>query len=717
MRILLGPMKAENESGIRDAACRLDDSFCFYDQESGSYAEIASKFPEGWEPDVVIHWSLEYYSPPEGIENAGCLTAAVLGDWNMGGQAMHLMGGAFDYLIADKKGCDRLREAGFVNVLHASLWSYDPAMHKIIPGIERDIDILMIGNFNHEIQRERARWISRVLQLSNRYNVCITAGFFGEEYTKMMNRAKIVFNRSIRGEMNMRAYESAACGALLFYERENSEVGDFFIDGKDCVLYGEDNLEELLEYYLSHPEEAEKIALSGHTAVTPFTMPHHTNYIYNLLESELNKGEYNPSSRPILQLSPADREYNRLCHQLLMPVHHPYKIAEQLALLEGRTSDAASLYNARGCALSGLANQDIEEQFRQIFIEQAAACFQNCIVLQPDSVVAWFNLSQLAIKTNLPNAQYALEKTCLLLNQPQVNPHQLIGPYFPGMWDALRMELERVFGSYIPESVEWCGEMKTLLLWLVNEQLSDNFAVREEWETAYDYAQKAVELRPEVFSTRLKLGRALKNLGYLEKAADEFRLSLKDLPLNPEVWQELAETLLAQNLYSECHTLLSECRTALIGCPVYNWWQSELERLEADLASCRSAQPKQLTLIAFPEWETPADWQEMIKIYVNSFHPADPIMLVLTAPENSTRTVVEQLTAFITQELHNEMSEIPNITLTNQPYTEAECVNLLYDSDIAVHLPSGKVKFPHHLPVLTVDMLPHAFSIFLKKSA
>src|SRR5205807_214149 len=39
---------------------------------------------------------------------------------------------------------------------------------------------------------------------------------FGDEYRKLLSRARIVFNRSIRGECNKRVFEAAATGALLF---------------------------------------------------------------------------------------------------------------------------------------------------------------------------------------------------------------------------------------------------------------------------------------------------------------------------------------------------------------------------------------------------------------------------------------------------------------------------------------------------------------------
>ena len=327
-------------------------------------------------------------------------------------------------------------------------------------------------------------------------------------------------------------------------------------------------------------------------------MQRQTNHIYDLLEAELSSGKNNSENRRLLSLPLAEREYTRLCHQLLLSAHQPYQIADQLTVLEGQTADNAALLNARGCALAELCREEVEGSLRALFIEQASTCFRQSLALRPDYAVAWFNLAQLALKTKLPIAEEALEQTCLLLSNPPVKANQLIGPYYPGAWDAFRTELERVFGWFSPESSAWCEEIRRLILWLAYEQSSDLNAAREHWKAAHDFAEKAVEMRPDVFSSRLRLARALRNLGYFERAAVEYRHSLNDLPLNPEVWNELAINLIDLKRYDECHTFLEECQIMLRGCPVYSWWQEELNLLQVKLVECRTSLPKKLQLVA-----------------------------------------------------------------------------------------------------------------------
>lgn len=136
------------------------------------WLDIVAQFPSGWKPDVYIHWSPEYNPIPEGLEAAECLTVGVFGDWNLGGRAMRAVGGHFDVLVADRAGCERLQNMGYAQVLHSLLWAFEPQKHRRLrdwKGSEaqtRDIDVLMIGNFNHAVQWERAPWLARVAGLS-----------------------------------------------------------------------------------------------------------------------------------------------------------------------------------------------------------------------------------------------------------------------------------------------------------------------------------------------------------------------------------------------------------------------------------------------------------------------------------------------------------------------------------------------------------------------
>ena len=285
MRVVIAPFNRMNDTTLAAVRAAGHEVICT-GPETLSYAEIAARYPRGWQPDVFLFWSPEYHPIPRGLESASCLKVGVYGDWNLGGQAVQQSAATFDLLFADANGADRLRALGFPNVAAAQLWSFDPDLHRRLPGVERDIDILLIGNFNHDIQRDRCRWLGRVARLSSRYKVLLAAGIYGQAYVQLLNRAKIVFNRSIRGEINMRAYEAPACGALLFQERENREILSLFPDRQECVLYDDDDLEPLLEHYLSHEDERAAIAEAGCRRVQTETPALHIEAMFRAIEAQ-----------------------------------------------------------------------------------------------------------------------------------------------------------------------------------------------------------------------------------------------------------------------------------------------------------------------------------------------------------------------------------------------------------------------------------------------
>ncbi len=127
---------------------------------------------------------------------------------------------------------------------------------------ERDIDVLFVGNLHPAVQRERLPWLARLAKLAERRNVVIRTGISGDECRALMARSRVAFNRSVRSEANMRAFEAAAAGALLFQEAGNRELPGIVAEGRECVYYDDENLEERLEHFLDHEHEDERRAIA-----------------------------------------------------------------------------------------------------------------------------------------------------------------------------------------------------------------------------------------------------------------------------------------------------------------------------------------------------------------------------------------------------------------------------------------------------------------------
>src|SRR2546426_11834493 len=107
---------------------------------------------------------------------------------------------------------------------------------------------------------EQWAWLVLRLRMNDNRRPCDP-----EEMSRVYSRAKNVFNKSDRGEINMRPFKALACGTLLVTERNTEGLEEMFQDRRHCVYYGSPSeLFALVRYYLEHEEERNRIAQAGH---------------------------------------------------------------------------------------------------------------------------------------------------------------------------------------------------------------------------------------------------------------------------------------------------------------------------------------------------------------------------------------------------------------------------------------------------------------------
>lgn len=219
--------------------------------------------PDGWEPDVALFCCPEYHVLPPFFSRLPCPVALWVGDWYMNPSAVLQLAPLADVVLADAVGVRRLGTAGVANVEECCPWTFDPALHRPDWDAEPLHDVSFVGNLSWKIQAERNRWVERLLRLPDDYRATVTAGIYDEDYAAFLRRSRISFNRSVTGDVNMRCFEAPACGSLLLVERENAEIGRWFRPGEECVLYGDDDFEDVIAYYLDHEDERAAIARAG----------------------------------------------------------------------------------------------------------------------------------------------------------------------------------------------------------------------------------------------------------------------------------------------------------------------------------------------------------------------------------------------------------------------------------------------------------------------
>lgn len=132
--------------------------------------------------------------------------------------------------------------------------------------IAKKYDVCFVGHINSE---NRADALNRLFAEFPNF-------FYGQrlfnEAAEKFCQSKIVFNISMKNELNMRVFETLGSGSFLLTDRCNT-IEELFQDGKHLVLYDDlDDMVKKAHYYLEHDEEREAIAKAGYEEV----MKNHT---------------------------------------------------------------------------------------------------------------------------------------------------------------------------------------------------------------------------------------------------------------------------------------------------------------------------------------------------------------------------------------------------------------------------------------------------------
>lgn len=551
MKSLVGPfLKAKDAKRTRNDVITFGGEDCdiHWDMQEGIDG-IIRKCP--WKPDVVIIWSPEYNPIPSGFEKIPALKVAVVGDWNLGFTMLKLCLGCFDLLLTDTLGVEVLSGLG-AKVEWFPCFTFSGKQK--FPDMEKDIDILFIGNMNPDVQFERSKWIFRVGMLARKYKVFIGRNIYGDEYKKIMARAKIVFNRSIRGEMNMRVFEALASRSLLFMEESNLEIRKFFIDKEHCVLYNDDNFEELLSFYLENEKERERIVERGYEKLKEVLEKSPLDRVIEIVRRTIGSIELSSSHNVDL-----------LAHRILSFSNFPNLIG----IVESINIDGESPYYLN---LKGVLNG-----FRAEFLKSredmrlSVELFFEASKKRPDWAVPRFNLAKTLMKIGEFKVarKYLIELVNLLNTRGSralEPPWVFLTPYY----DFFRTELERS---------QWNSSDSNSLAKLVMATSLEMLGDITEGIAAQKFYESSVILKPENPHVRYKLASALVELGKVEEAISEFEKVYRDFPLHALEFGYFRSYLKALAILSRKERLedfMSEIRTFLRAAPQFG---EKLKRL------------------------------------------------------------------------------------------------------------------------------------------
>jgi glycosyltransferase involved in cell wall biosynthesis/tetratricopeptide (TPR) repeat protein len=542
LRFLFGPVPADlagqNLYRLRptgqclafDAAGKADLTV----RPTETWAEVCARLPADWRPDFIALYG-PFTSIPEGLWAAPLPLVALAGDatllWHHYRRALCRC----ELILTDTAAGQAFARAGLPPARAVPLYGCPPdSSPDAAPGGPRDIDLLFVGNLHPAVQRHRLAWLARLTRLGQRWRVALRAGVFGAAYRELLGRARIVFNRSIQGECNLRAVEVALAGALLFQEAGNLEVPGFFRDRQECVYYTDDNLEELLEYYLTHEEERQAIAAAGRERALALGLDNPWPGILARVEEEWPAlGE---RSRQRVALGAEEGLLDRTWQALAStdPAGDA-ALASDLEAALGR-QPTASLHNALGLVLTraapgwGLVTGSLAEL--------AADSFRRALRLDPGHLTAGLNLVEALVGSGQTPEAIDLAR-CLLRSLERMPPLPAVvldAPHFPPAYDHFRVEWERAAWENAGRPAEEEKAKRRLLGWRLHTLLADLTG-----DLAHHY--EAVLARPDLPIARAGLGCALGRERRPAEAVPHLRHSLAGNPFDRDAARALFQAL------------------------------------------------------------------------------------------------------------------------------------------------------------------------------
>jgi GT2 family glycosyltransferase/tetratricopeptide (TPR) repeat protein len=536
------------EEGEGDVLLRPDDS----------WQDLASRLPSGWAPDLLV-LSLAYTTIPACLWSAPLPRFALAPDWNLLWHYYRACLPACDWAVTDTWGAELLTRAGLTHVRPGNLCGCERVfVESSWPEQPRDIDLLIVGNFNPAVQRERMPWLGRLARLGRRWNVVCRAGVFGESYRRLLARSRIVFHASAKHKVGPRAFEAAAAGALVFQERDKRELPEYFRDRLECVYYHPDEVEQVLEYYLEHEDERRSLAEAARLRVGQCRFEDFWAGILAPIERELTArapGRTDPE--------PAEQgtgELLRRCWQALQSSRfEDTALVADLEKAMRSEPQSAGWHNALGVMLGRQAHN---RGSAPAAAEVAAECFRRALDCQPGYVLAGLNLAQaLAAAGQDLAAVEAARRTLEVLQRSDAGgAHALDGLPWGPSFDLFHVEWERAAWSNAGRPDAEVRDRQRLVRWRLHALLA-------QWTGELVHACEAAFLRPDLPSTQAALGTALFRANRPGEALDHLRPALAGNPLDRPAARACFQALAALGDTEGQRQLVEDQRYLSRACP------------------------------------------------------------------------------------------------------------------------------------------------------
>jgi len=217
------------------------------------YAWTPAAPDKDWTPDLVL--IMDAHLPGDVAEGYACPVAVYGVDSHVRNYSQYA---ADRFFLAHKGVCLRPWDAACEHLL----CGYDPAVFTPgKPWAARQYDAALIG----VLYNARAELLYAVLEaLPGTVRIAYGTGPVYAEYAGIYQDARISLVRSANGDLAMRLWETAAMGCLLVMDWCPDSEAAGLVDGENCLMVATPHeAADKVRWAVSHPDEAEQIALAG----------------------------------------------------------------------------------------------------------------------------------------------------------------------------------------------------------------------------------------------------------------------------------------------------------------------------------------------------------------------------------------------------------------------------------------------------------------------
>ncbi len=228
--------------------------------EDGSARELFRELPPGWEPDCFLFVESGILYPVSFMNDLSCLKACYLIDTHLHMDRHLETARLFDVVfLAQKSFVPAFSERSGKPVFWLPL-ACDPEIHRPYP-VHEEWDLVFAGSIQNPLQ-DRAR---RLKRLALRFSVRSERVFL-EDMSRFLSGGRVLFNSSVRNDLNMRVFESLAIGKCLLTD-DVPGLSDFFVSGEDLMVYDDRTLVETVRFLLENPDVRQQMAETGRKKV------------------------------------------------------------------------------------------------------------------------------------------------------------------------------------------------------------------------------------------------------------------------------------------------------------------------------------------------------------------------------------------------------------------------------------------------------------------